>query len=87
MTMKSLVEASEKNHLRRITFYAHLFFLSAMQLLYRRIISNLFSTNTLLGRCATEAIRDGLEAAKTAINLLGLMRQDGYFAHFGWMCM
>jgi hypothetical protein len=71
--------------LRANTFYLHLFYLSAMQLLHRRVI--LHTEESRQSSSAKEAIREGLVAAKMAARVLSLMRLEGTIVQICWLCM
>jgi hypothetical protein len=88
MTMGALISGRESTPMRRFVMYFHLFFLSAMQLLYRRAITNATNQSSQSGQLALRTgIRDDLMAAKMVARMLSLMNQEGYIGQFCWMCM
>ncbi|KAI9166566.1 Peroxisome proliferation transcriptional regulator [Paramyrothecium foliicola] len=85
VTIDTLFDVQRPDALRPSIFYLHLFYLSAMQLLHRRIMANqLECTNS---EPAKEAVREGLLAAKMTARLLALMRLEGAVVQLCWMCI
>jgi len=80
MAVSSLLARQDRAQLRPMIFYLHLFFLSAMELLHRRVMDNprlfdpIFSPPSDIVKVA---VKDGLVAAQTATRLLSLMEDDG----------
>jgi hypothetical protein len=78
-------------HIRPLLFYAHLFYLSAMMLLARRIVIIHSDTETLdppaLVSQASQAIEEGYIAEQTAVRLLSLMLAEGRIIQVCWLCM
>jgi len=87
MTLGALLTSKKPTPLRRIIMYFHLFFLSAMMLLYRRAM--VVPTNPPATRTAniTIAVREGLIAAKLAAKILALMRKEGTVVQLCWLCI
>lgn len=83
MTMGALISDRQTTPLRRVIMYFHLFFLSAMQLLYRRAMADPMHLNPGI----KNGVRDDLMAAKMVARMLALMNQEGYIGQFCWMCM
>jgi len=78
-------------HVRPLLFYTHLFYLSAMMLLARRLIiihsdMKIFDPPAL-GSQASQAIEEGYIAAQTAVRLLNLMLAEGRLIQIRWLCM
>lgn len=80
-----LFDAQHASPLRANIFYLHLFYLSAMQLLHRRVISN--PEQARMSLSATAAISEGQAAARVAARLLSLMRLEGAIVQLCWLCM
>lgn len=94
MTLDQLLMAARNEPLRKIISYVHLFYLSTMMLLHRRLILKLVSVDEpppIVGRKDSEQIRlgiaDGLLAAKTAARVFNLMLADGIAIKICWLCM
>lgn len=87
MTMGSLINSQQSTPLRKVVFYFHLFFLSAMQLLHRRTMANPTHCSSP-GRLNTRtSVREGLMAAKMTARMLALMQEERYIGQFCWMCI
>ena len=71
--------------LRPNIFYLHLFYLSAMQLLHRRVMAN--KDRFSHSQTAKAAVREGLMAAKKTARILALMRLEGAIVQLCWLCM
>ncbi|KAF2019938.1 hypothetical protein BU24DRAFT_129893 [Aaosphaeria arxii CBS 175.79] len=87
MTMKRLISKQDSTPVRKGTFYFHLFFLSAMQLLHRRSMANPTSCSSPARHSTRTGVREGLMAAKMAARMLALMAQETYIGQFCWMCI
>ena len=85
MTMASLISGQQATPLRRTIMYFHLFYLSAMQLLYRRVMANPVHLRDRVD--IKTGVRDDLMAAKMVARMLALMTQEGYIGQFCWMCI
>lgn len=66
-------------------FYLHLFYLSAMQLLYRRVL--LDTNQSKQCDSAKAAIKEGLMASRMAARVLSLMQLEGAIVQICWLCM
>jgi hypothetical protein len=87
MNMDSLGLENQFVPMRQAVFYLHLFLLSAMQLLHRRMMAFHHQLSISVNIENTKAvIRDGLVAAKMAARLLTLMHKDGYIVQAYWVC-
>jgi hypothetical protein len=84
MRIGSVFDSQRPTPLRRIIFYLHLFFLSAMQLLHRRVMCHPVCFEQ--SQHAKAAAREGLMAAKMASRVLSLMCLEGTFVQNCWMC-
>jgi hypothetical protein len=76
---------------RPVIFYVHLFYLSAMMLLSRRLMIAYIPLNTA-GRVslpseARRAIEEGYQAAETNASVMNLMLQEGKVVQVCWLCM
>jgi hypothetical protein len=86
-SLMSLLSSRAISVLRPIKFYLHLFYLSAMQLVHRRILAKFQHNNTsgIHGHVET-AVKEGLMAAKMAMRILKLMLQEGTVVKLCWLC-
>jgi hypothetical protein len=90
MSMKVLTDEKRSFPLRRVVMYVHLFYLSAMQLLHRRVMKDvtIHQTSAHNGReSARQAVIEGVIAAKMAAKILGLMTSEGTIDTLCWLCM
>jgi hypothetical protein len=90
MSMKVLTDEKRSFPLRRVVMYVHLFYLSAMQLLHRRVMKDptIHQTSAHNGReSARQAVIEGVIAAKMAAKILGLMTSEGTIDKLCWLCM
>lgn len=76
---------------RPVIFYVHLFYLSAMMLLSRRLIIAYISVDTV-GRVdlppeAQRAIEEGYQAAEMNASVMNLMLHEGKVVQVCWLCM
>jgi hypothetical protein len=76
---------------RPIIFYIHLFYLSAMMLLSRRLVIAYVALDAtgkvLLPTEARLAIEEGFVAAQTNARLMELMLSEGKIVQVCWLCM
>jgi len=90
MSMKVLTEEKSRYPLRRVVMYVHLFYLSAMQLLHRRVMKDT-TIHEIPARgnreSARQAVIEGVMAAKMAAKFLGLMTSEGSIVKICWLCM
>jgi hypothetical protein len=94
MSLAQLIanEPSERmTQLRPVIFYVHLFYLSAMMLLSRRLVIAYVSLDAngevFLPTEARRAIHDGFEAAKSNAQVMALMVSEGKVVQVCWLCM
>lgn len=94
MAFSTLGESRHDERIGKAVFYFHLFYLSAMQLLHRRVIANCLVVDDLGGLSFVAptsddnyAVREGLMAAKMASRVLALMETDGTVVQNSWLCM
>ncbi|KAF1947555.1 hypothetical protein EJ02DRAFT_92320 [Clathrospora elynae] len=77
--------------LRPLIFYVHLFYLSAMMLLSRRLIIAYVSLDAIgkvhLPQEACLAIQEGYEAAQRNARVINLMLHEGNVVQFCWLCI
>ncbi len=77
--------------LRPLIYYVHLFYLSAMTLLARRLVIVYISPANIgqiqMPREAQKAIEDGFVAAQTGARVLGLMLSEETVVQVCWLCM
>ena len=85
MAISSIFNVQRPAPLRPNIFYLHLFYLSALQLLHRRIMAS--HGKYTQSQTAQMAVREGLIAAKTTARILALMRLEGAIVQLCWMCM
>lgn len=76
---------------RPVIFYVHLFYLSAMMLLSRRLIIAYIPVDTV-GRVglppeAQRAIEEGYQAAHMNASVMNLMLHEGKVVQVCWLCM
>ncbi|KAG9192483.1 hypothetical protein G6011_11217 [Alternaria panax] len=76
---------------RPVIFYVHLFYLSAMMLLSRRLVIAYIPLNAA-GRVslpseARQAIEEGYQAAETNASVMNLMLQEGKVVQVCWLCI
>jgi hypothetical protein len=76
---------------RPVIFYVHLFYLSAMMLLSRRLIIAYIPLDAA-GRVrlppeARRAVEEGYQAAETNASVMSLMLQEGKVVQVCWLCM
>lgn len=78
-------------HIRPLLFYAHLFYLSAMMLLARRLIMVHVDAQAIGPPAATthtsQAIEEGYIAAQMSVRILSLMLSEGRIVQICWLCM
>jgi hypothetical protein len=87
--------ANESNRsmtqLRPVIFYVHLFYLSAMMLLSRRLVIAYVALDAtghvFLPTEARRAIHDGFEAAQSNAQVMALMVAEGKVVQVCWLCM
>ncbi|KAI4959838.1 hypothetical protein J4E86_003563 [Alternaria arbusti] len=76
---------------RPVIFYVHLFYLSAMMLLARRLIIAYIPLDAggivVLPPEARRAIEEGYQAAETNASVMSLMLQEGKVVQVCWLCM
>ena len=76
---------------RPVIFYVHLFYLSAMMLLARRLIIAYIPPHVLgkvdLPPEAQRAIEEGYQAAQMNASVMNLMLQEGKVVQVCWLCM
>jgi len=76
---------------RPVIFYIHLFYLSAMMLLSRRLVIAYVPLNaigtTVFPTEARLAIEEGFDAAETNARLMELMLSEGKVVQVCWLCM
>jgi hypothetical protein len=76
---------------RPVIFYVHLFYLSAMMLLSRRLVIAYISLDTVgkvsLPPEARQAIEDGFVAAQTNASVMEMMLSEGKVVQVCWLCM
>jgi hypothetical protein len=93
MTLNHLTLSSGiPSDLRRIVFYMHLFYMSALMLLYRLILRHTDGVDYLTSAhvCPHEAQKaagEGLLAAKTAARILHLLLTEGSVVRICWLSM
>lgn len=90
MSMKVLTVEKKIFPLRKVVMYVHLFYLSAMQLLHRRVMKDFTIHGTVAnhGRdSARQAVVEGVIAAKMAAKFLGVMSSEGSLVQICWLCM
>jgi hypothetical protein len=85
--LASLLDPARSTPLRRIILYLHLFYLSAMQLLHRKIMTRQADVNSLHRENARGAVREGLMAAKMSAKILALIGKEGSMVQSCWLCM
>ncbi|KAH7132555.1 hypothetical protein B0J11DRAFT_503723 [Dendryphion nanum] len=86
ISMKSLLGSSERAPFRRLIFYLHLFLLSGMQLLYRRIIVHSSNHGEMkTDEDAKSAILEGVTAARIAARILNVMKGEQAIVKICWM--
>jgi CRISPR/Cas system-associated exonuclease Cas4 (RecB family) len=91
----SHTSAAEHNELmtqfRPVIFYVHLFYLSAMMLLSRRLVIAYISLDAVakvsLPPEARQAIEDGFVAAQTNASVMNIMLSEGKVVQVCWLCM
>jgi hypothetical protein len=76
---------------RPVIFYVHLFYLSAMMLLARRLTIAYIPVD-IVGRAdlppeAQRAVEEGYQAAQTNASIMNLMLQEGKVVQVCWLCM
>jgi hypothetical protein len=87
--------ANGANHrmiqLRPVIFYVHLFYLSAMMLLSRRLVIAYVALDATghvsFPTEARRAIQDGFEAAQSNAQVMALMVAEGKVVQVCWLCM
>jgi hypothetical protein len=76
---------------RPVIFYVHIFYLSAMMLLSRRLIIAYVALDATgkvqLPKEARAAIQEGFQAARTNARLMGSMMTEGKIVQVCWLCM
>jgi hypothetical protein len=76
---------------RPVIYYVHLFYLSAMMLLSRRLIIAYIPLDAVglmyLPPEARRAIEEGYQAAQTNASVMNLMLQEGKVVQVCWLCM
>jgi hypothetical protein len=76
---------------RPIIFYVHLFYLSAMMLLSRRLVIAYVALDAIgkvqLPKEARTAIQEGFQAARTNARLMDSMLAEGKIVQVCWLCM
>ncbi|CAG5149096.1 uncharacterized protein ALTATR162_LOCUS2297 [Alternaria atra] len=76
---------------RPVIFYVHLFYLSAMMLLSRRLTIAYIPLNAAGGVSlpseARRAIEEGYQAAETNASVMNLMLQEGKIVQVCWLCI
>jgi len=76
---------------RPVIFYVHLFYLSAMMLLARRLMIAYIPLDVLgkvdLPPEAQRAIEEGYQAAQMNASVMNLMLQEGKVVQVCWLCM
>ncbi|KAF1914820.1 hypothetical protein BDU57DRAFT_589002 [Ampelomyces quisqualis] len=94
MTLRQLIADDGSDlmkQFRPIIFYVHLFYLSAMMLLCRRLITSYVATDSVgtvaLPAEAQRAIRDGFVAAQTNARVMGSMLAEGKVVQVCWLCI
>jgi hypothetical protein len=77
--------------LRPVIFYVHLFYLSAMMLLSRRLVIAYVALDATgevsFPTEARRAIQDGFEAAQSNAQVMALMVSEGKVVQVCWLCM
>jgi hypothetical protein len=94
MGIASLVSGDDgelMTQFRPVIFYVHLFYLSAMMLLARRLVIAYIPVDTV-GRAhlppeAQRAVEEGYQAAQTNASVMNLMLQEGKVVQVCWLCM
>jgi hypothetical protein len=94
MTLRQLIANEESDlmtQLRPVIFYVHLFYLSAIMLLSRRLVIaymplDSIGTVSILAE-AQRAIRDGFVAAQTIARVMESMLAEGKVVQVCWLCI
>ncbi|KAF2095964.1 hypothetical protein NA57DRAFT_59027 [Rhizodiscina lignyota] len=82
------VDMRQDTPFRRLICYLHLFFLSAMMLVHRRVMAHPQDVSSSAGNeHIRAAARDGIMAAKMAARILSMMRDEGAIVQLCWMCI
>ena len=84
MSVGSVLDPQKAAPLRPNIYYLHLFYLSAMELIHRRVMAN--PAKAKESEPAKAAVREGLLAAKMAARIFALMRLEGAIVQICWMC-
>jgi hypothetical protein len=94
MSLSQLVanEPSDRmTQLRPVIFYVHLFYLSAMMLLSRRLVIAYVALDAtgevFFPTEVRRAIQDGFEAAQSNAQVMALMVSEGKVVQVCWLCM
>jgi hypothetical protein len=84
-------DSTPLDQFRPVIFYIHMFYLSAMMLLSRRLVIAYVSSNATgkvqLPKEARMAIQEGFQAAKTNARVMDAMLSEGKIVQLCWLCM
>lgn len=89
MHLEALVHAPEVSpDQRRVTFYMHLFYMSAFILKARAVLATQKDISTCSGDPeAKAAIFEGIQAARNSVSLLGLIHEEKAVVKNCWLTM